>query len=121
MQVNADTRNGCSQKMIRYLEKKTDQPYVIFSSILNISYPLPKNFSEFNTEYELREGMNFAGVVRDKKINLILVTDNLLHNPVLRTDSTWSNFLASPEKSGFKKADYHELCESYFLIKDSSQ
>jgi hypothetical protein len=121
MQVNSDTRNLCSQKMIRYLEKKTDRPYIIFSSILNISYPLPKNFSEFNTEYELREGMNFSGVLRDKKINLILVTDNLLKNPVLRNDSTWSNFLEAPESHGFKKINYHEICESYLLIKDSSQ
>lgn len=118
MQINADTRNGCSQKMIRFLNQQTDRPYVIFSSILNISYPLPENFSEFNTEYELKTGMRFSDVLREKRINMILVTENLHSNPVLRSDSTWTQFIADPGQYGFRKTKYHDLCESYFLVKD---
>jgi hypothetical protein len=116
-----DTKNLCSQKLIRYLSTKTDQPYVIFSSVLNISYPLPKNFSEFNTEYELKEGMQFSQVLNEKHINMIFMLDNLIKNPVLKKDTTWIQFLNDPQKYQFKRIKYSDICESYLLVKDNTQ
>lgn len=118
MQFGKDMENLCDQRLIRYLEKQTDKDYTVFTNYLNVTYILPKNFSEFSTEFELQRGMHFSSIVEEKNINMILVSQNIVENPILKEDSSWINLIAAPEKYKFKKVIYSDICESYLLIKD---
>ena len=117
-QFGKDMDNLCEQKLIRYFESKKENKYVVFTNYLNITYILPKNYSEFSTEFELRKGMDFGKILSEKKINVILVSINILQNPVLTKDSTWNNLISQPERYNFKKVNYSDICESYLLIKE---
>ncbi len=118
LQYGQDMQNHCSQRLIRFLEKKKDQPYVVFTNYLNVTYMLPKNFSEFSTEFELKKGMSFGQIMKDKKINIVLVSSNILQNPMLKSDTTWQQLIANPETLGFEKVRYSDACESYLLMKE---
>jgi len=118
MQFGKDMDNLCEQKLIRYLESKKDKPYTVFTNYLNITYILPKNYSEFSTEFELKKGMAFSSVLKDRHINIILVSSNILENPILKADSTWNDLITHPEKYNFKTVKYSDICESYLLIKE---
>jgi len=118
IQFGKDMENLCEQKLIRYFESKKNKEYVVFTNYLNITYILPKNYSEFSTEFELKKGMSFATVLQEEQINVILVSINILKNPILMADSTWNELIAHPEKYGFKRVNYSDICESYLLIKE---
>jgi hypothetical protein len=45
----------------------------------------------------------FDSFRRNKKINMILVTDDLLNDSRFRNDAEWREFLANPENAGFVK------------------
>jgi hypothetical protein len=78
---------------------------------------LPQNYNDFNTEYEFKPGMHFLDIVKDKKIDYVLVRDILLQDKLLKQDSSWSAFIAQPEAFGFQKQIYCDSCESYLLVK----
>jgi hypothetical protein len=118
MQFGSDMDNLCEQKLIRYLETKKEKNYVVLTNYLNITYLLPKNYSEFSTEFELRKGMDLSTLVKEKGINLILVSENIIQNPILRTDTMWNKLLTSPQDYQFKKVKYSDICQSYLLIKE---
>lgn len=118
MQFGKDMDNLCEQKLIRYLESKKEKQYVVFTNYLNITYILPKNYSEFSTEFELKKGMTFSSVLENKHVNIILVSSNILENPILKADSTWNDLIARPEKYSFRTVKYSDICGSYLLIKE---
>ncbi|MFN8237255.1 MAG: hypothetical protein U0T77_03720 [Chitinophagales bacterium] len=118
MQFGKDMDNLCEQKLIRYLESKKDKPYMVFTNYLNITYILPKNYTEFSTEFELKRGMTFSSVLNNKHVNVILVSSNILENPILKEDTTWNDLMMHPEKYNFKTVKYSDICESYLLIKE---
>ncbi len=117
MQFGSDMKNLCEQKLIRFLEKDKAHPHVVMTNYLNVTYLLPKNYSEFSTEFELKEGMSFKQLLEEKKIDIILVSINIVKNPILLKDATWNEFMLNPEQFGFHKVKYNNECESYFLIK----
>ncbi len=118
MQFGKDMDNLCEQELIRYLESKKEKQYVVFTNYLNITYILPKNYSEFSTEFELKKDMTFSSVMENKHVNIILVSSNILENPILKADSTWNDLIARPEKYSFRTVKYSDICESYLLIKE---
>ncbi|MDB5228513.1 MAG: hypothetical protein JWN78_2706 [Bacteroidota bacterium] len=118
MQFGSDMDNLCEQKLIRFLRTKTDKNYVVFTNYLNVTYMLPKNYSEFSTEFELKRGMQFSSILKDKNINMILVSPNILNNPILMKDPTWNELIVVPGHYGFKTKRYSNMCESYLLIKE---
>jgi hypothetical protein len=118
MQFGKDMDNLCDQQLISFLEKRTDKDYVVFTNYLNITYILPKNYSEFSTEFELKRGMLFSHIAEERKINMILVSSNILENPMLTEDTSWTNLIAKPENYHFKKVTYSKNCDSYLLIKE---
>jgi hypothetical protein len=118
MQYGDDMDNLCDQRLVHYLQKKKDKEYVVFTNYLNITYMLPKNYSEFSTEFELKRGMQFSSVLKDRKINIILVSSNILQNPILVKDTAWNNLIEDPEHYSFRKISYSSMCESYLLVKD---
>lgn len=118
MQFGSDMDHLCEQKLIRFLESKKDKDYVVFTNYLNITYILPENYSEFSTEFELKRGMSFSDILCKRKINMILVSSNILQNPILVKDTLWTKLIAQPEQYQFKKVRYSGECESYLLIKE---
>jgi hypothetical protein len=118
MQFGQDMDNLCEQRLVQFLEKKKDKPYVVFTNYLNITYMLPKNYSEFSTEFELKRGMQFSDIVKEKNINVVLISSNILQNPVLVKDTMWNRLMDTPERYGFKKVTYSSMCDSYLLIKE---
>ena len=118
MQFGKDMENLCDQKLIRFLEIKKDKKYTVFTNYLNITYILPKNYHEFSTEFELKKGMSFDSILKQRNINVILVSTNILQNPILVKDSIWNQLIAKPENFNFKKFKYSDNCESYLLIKE---
>ena len=118
MQFGKDMENLCDQKLIHFLEIKKEKKYTVFTNYLNITYILPKNYSEFSTEFELKKGMAFDSILKHRNINVILVSTNILQNPILVKDSTWNQLIAKPENYNFKKIKYSDICESYLLIKE---
>ncbi len=118
MQFGKDMNNLCDQQLIRYLQKNKTKKFVVLTNYLNITYLLPKNYSEFSTEFELKEEMDFSLLIKEKGINIVLVSENIIQNPILRADTMWNNLLIMPEKYQFKKVKYSDICESYLLIKE---
>jgi hypothetical protein len=118
MQYGEDMDNLCDQRLVHYLQKKKDKEYTVFTNYLNVTYMLPKNYTEFSTEFELKRGMEFSKILEERKINIILVSSNILQNPILLKDTAWNNLIETPESYSFRKVSYSAMCESYLLIKD---
>ncbi|MFN8237256.1 MAG: hypothetical protein U0T77_03725 [Chitinophagales bacterium] len=117
-QLDRDSKNQCNRKLVEYISAQNDRkPHTVFSNHLSLSMLLPVNFSDFNTEYEYKPGMRFNEIVKEKKIDYIVVRDILLQEKLLSSDSTWTNFIRHPEASGFVKTSYCDSCESYLLVK----
>lgn len=117
-QLERENKNHCSEHLVEYLTAKNDsKPHVIFSNHLSLSMMLPGNFSDYNTEYEYKPGMQFSSILRQKNIDYIVVRDILLHEKLLNSDSSWTNFMRDPALYHFKKEIYYDSCESYLLVK----
>jgi hypothetical protein len=118
-QTDSDSKNQCNRKLVEYIAQHNDRkPHTVFSNHLSLSMLLPENFSDFNTEYEYKPGMRFDGIVKEKKVDYIVIRPILLQEKLLNGDSTWLNFVKNPEAQGFSKTIYCDSCESYLLIKN---
>ena len=117
-QMGNDSKQKCNSKLVTYLtENNNKQQHTVFSNHLSLSMMLPQNYNDFNTEYEFKPGMHFSDIVKDKKIDYVLVRDILLQDKLLKQDSSWNAFIAQPEAFGFQKQIYCDSCESYLLVK----
>lgn len=114
---NKDLANLCCQKYITYFNKDDKAKHVIFSDILNFSYMLPDNYSDFSVEYNFKKGMQFDSVRLKDNIDIILVNENILKNPYLLKDSTWNIFLQHYDEFGFEKKAIYNECNIYLLQK----
>ncbi len=118
-QLDSDSKNQCNRKLVEYITAHNDRkPHTVFSNHLSLSMMLPENFSDFNTEYEYKPGMQFDDIIKEKKIDYIVVRDILMQEKLLNKDSTWTNFIRHPEAGGFAKTSYCDSCESYLLVKN---
>jgi hypothetical protein len=119
-QLDRESKNQCNRKLTEYITRHNDnKPHTIFSNHLSMSMMLPSNFSDFNTEYEYKPGMQFSTVLKEQKIDYIVIREILLQEKLIGSDSTWTNFLQAPEAYGFAKEMYCDSCTSYILIKDA--
>lgn len=117
-QLDRESKNQCNKKLTEYLTHHNDKkPHTVFSNHLSLSMMLPSNFSDFNTEYEYKPGIQFSTILKKKKIDYIVIRDILMQEKLINRDSTWINFMKSPESYGFKKQIYCDSCASYLLIK----
>ena len=117
-QLDSDSKNQCNRKLAEYITAHNDRkPHTVFSNHLSLSMMLPENFSDFNTEYEYKPGMRFNDIVKEKKVDYIIIRPILLQEKLLNGDSTWLNFIKNPDAQGFSKTIYCDSCESYLLIK----
>ncbi|MCB9034925.1 MAG: hypothetical protein H6553_13895 [Chitinophagales bacterium] len=116
-QIDSDMKNFCQQKTMRLLMQDKTQKHVVFSNYLNVSYLLPKNYSEFNIEYDYKKGMQFINIVDSLNIDMILMNDYITNNKLLQQDTTWLNFIANPSAFGFHKKTISTDCNSYILQK----
>lgn len=117
-QTDSDSKNQCNRKLVEYIALHNDRkPHTVFSNHLSLSMLLPENFNDFNTEYEYKPGMQFDGIVKEKKVDYIVIRPILLQEKLLNGDSTWLNFIKNPDAQGFSKTIYCDSCESYLLIK----
>ncbi len=114
---NKDLANLCAQKYIAHFNKDNKTKHVIFSDILNFSYMLPDNYSDFSVEYDFKNGMQFDSVRSKNNIDIILVNENILKNPYLLKDSTWNNFLNHYSAFGFEKKVIYNECNIFLLQK----
>ncbi|MEZ5053884.1 MAG: hypothetical protein R2807_03820 [Chitinophagales bacterium] len=114
---NPDLGNMCGQKFIQHFNKDTQNTHVIFSDILNFSYLLPENYSDYSVEYDFKKGMQFEQVRQEKNIDIIFVNQNILKNPYLSKDSTWNHFLQHYETLGYEKKQVFNECNIYILQK----
>lgn len=117
-QLERENKQRCNAHIVEYLTSHNDgKPHVVFSNHLSFSMLLPANYSDFNTEYEYKPGMQFRQVLEEKRIDHIVVRDILLHEKLLNADTSWTNFMKDPSAYGFKKEVYCDSCESYLLVK----
>ena len=117
-QMDRDNKQKCNRELVNYLtEKNNHHQHVIFSNHLSLSMMLPENYADFNTEYEFKPGMHFSAILKDKKIDHVLMRDILLQDKLLQQDTSWTSFVAHPEDYGFQKQIYCDSCESYLLVK----
>ncbi len=117
-QLESDNKNHCNKRLTEYLSSTKDKDrHVIFSNHLSLSMMLPSNFSDFNTEYEYQPGMKFSNVLKEKKIDYVVVRDILIKEKLLNSDTSWINFIKSPQAYNFKKKIYCDSCSSYLLVK----
>ncbi len=114
---NPDLGNMCGQKFIQYFNKDTQNKHVLFSDILNFSYMLPDNYSDYSVEYDFKNGMQFEKVRQENNIDIVIVNQNILKNPYLSKDSTWNHFLQHYETFGYEKKQVFNECNIYILQK----
>ncbi|HQV77648.1 MAG TPA: hypothetical protein PLJ42_01715 [Chitinophagales bacterium] len=112
---NDDLGNLCGQKYVHYFNKDQQKKHIIFSDILNLSYLLPNNYSDYSVEYDFKKNMQFDSVRRANKIDIVFVNQNILKNPYLSKDSTWLHFLKRYEDFGFEKKQIYNECNIYIL------
>ncbi|HPN20192.1 MAG TPA: hypothetical protein PK546_11630, partial [Chitinophagales bacterium] len=60
----------------------------------------------------------FKEILADKKIDIIVMNQQLMEETRLMKDTTWLNLTAHPEHYQFKKVKFANECESYLLIKE---
>ena len=78
-------------------------------------------FEQFNTEYMLKQlpkDVRFKDILAEKKIDIILMNEQLMEETRLQKDTTWLNLTAHPECYQFKKVQFSNDCQSYLLIKE---
>ena len=114
---NHDLGNMCGQKYIQHFNKDDSTKHIIFSDILNLSYMLPDNYSDYSVEYDFKDGMQFDHIRKQFNIDIVLVNENILKNPYLKKDSTWQQFLLHYENFGFEKKQVYNECAIYILQK----
>lgn len=112
---NHDIANLCGQKYVHYFNQDKQKKHIIFSDILNFSYMLPDNYSDYSVEYDFKKNMQFDAVRKEKNIDIIFVNDNILENPYLKADTTWHHFLENYETYGFEKKIIQNECNVYIL------
>jgi hypothetical protein len=81
----------------------------------------PEKFEQFNTEYMLKQlplSVTFKDILEEKKIDIIVMNEQLMEETRLKKDTTWLNLTAHPEVYHFKKVNFANDCESYLLIKE---
>jgi hypothetical protein len=118
-QVEKENKNHCNRCLVEYLTTHNDgMPHTVFSNHLSLSMLLPHNFNDFNTEYEYKPGMEFKTILREKKIDYIVIREILLNEKLINSDTTWTNFLRDPVLYQFKKQSYCDSCDSYLLVKE---
>ena len=119
-----EMKNLCTQKFISYMNsQKWKSEHVIFSNILNVHLMLNEHdkFEQFNTEYMLKQlpkDVKFKDILAEKKIDIILMNEQLMEETRLQKDTTWLNLTAHPEWYQFKKVQFSNDCQSYLLIKE---
>lgn len=119
-----EMKNLCTQKFISYMNsQKWKSEHVIFSNILNVHLMLNEHdkFEQFNTEYMLKQlpkDVRFKDILAEKKIDIILMNEQLMEETRLQKDTTWLNLTAHPECYQFKKVQFSNDCQSYLLIKE---
>jgi hypothetical protein len=118
-QLEKENKNHCNQCLTEYLTNSNNgKSHVIFSNHLSLSMMLPSNYSDFNTEYEYKPGMRFDSILKVRRIDRVVVRPILLHERLLNSDSTWTNFLQHPALYDFRKVTFCDSCESYLLVKE---
>jgi len=110
--------NQSYKTFIRELNKRTDQPHVIFSNIHNLSMMTDKNFTDFGAEEDYTSDKPFSQHIQEQKIDHILVTEFLLQDRRLKKDSSWLQLMANPEAFGFRKKMLFKDCPTYLLYKE---
>lgn len=119
-----EMKNLCTQKFIQFMNtQEWKGQHTIFSNILNVHllFNEPGKFEQFNTEYMLKQmplSVTFKDILENKKINIILMNEQLKEETRLKKDTTWLNLTAHPEIYHFKKVTFANECESYLLIKE---
>lgn len=124
IQAVPEIKNLCTQKFIRFMDAQPwEGKHTIFSNILNVHllFKEPKKFEQFNTEYMLKQlpsNVTFKDILTDKKIDIILMNEQLMQETRLQKDTTWLNLTAHPEWYHFKRVSFSNDCQSYLLIKE---
>jgi hypothetical protein len=124
IQAVPEMKNLCTQKFIQFMNtQKWNEKHTIFSNILNVHlmFDEPEKFEQFNTEYMLKQlpaTVTFKEILADKKIDIIVMNQQLMEETRLMKDTTWLNLTAHPENYQFKKVKFANECESYLLIKE---
>ena len=119
-----EIKNLCTQKFIQFMNtQEWNGKHTIFSNILNVHlmFNEPEKFEQFNTEYMLKQlpaTVTFKEILADKKIDIIVMNQQLMEETRLMKDTTWLNLTAHPEHYQFKKVKFANECESYLLIKE---
>jgi hypothetical protein len=119
-----EIKNLCTQKFIQFMNtQEWNGKHTIFSNILNVHlmFNEPEKFEQFNTEYMLKQlpaTVTFKEILADKKIDIIVMNQQLMEETRLMKDTTWLNLTAHPENYQFKKVKFANECESYLLIKE---
>ncbi len=119
-----DIKNLCTQKFILHMNlQEWKGKHTIFSNILNVHLMLNESekFEQFNTEYMLKQmpmNVKFKDIMEDRKINIILMNEQLMEETRLKKDTTWMNLIAHPEIYHFKKVAFANECKGYLLIKE---
>lgn len=114
---NADLANLCGQKYVHYFSKDKVKPHVVFSDILNLSYMLSPNYSDYSVEYDFKKNMKFDSILKVKNIDIVFVNQNILENPYLKNDSTWHFFINNYQTLGFEKKIIKNECNVFILQK----
>ncbi len=124
IQAVPEMKNLCTQKFIRFMNaQEWKGKHTIFSNILNVHmmFNEPEKFEQFNTEYMLKQlplSVTFKDILEEKKIDIIVMNEQLMEETRLKKDTTWLNLTAHPEVYHFKKVNFANDCESYLLIKE---
>lgn len=124
IQAVPEIKNLCTQKFIKFMNAQDWKgKHTIFSNILNVHllFNEPEKFEQFNTEYMLKQmpmDVKFKDILQDKKIDIILMNEQLQQETRLKKDTTWLNLTTHPELYHFKKVTFANECQSYMLIKE---
>ncbi len=117
MKFSTDTHAMCNKKLIQHLEKKyAKTPHTLFTNMPFVRGLLPTTFKEINTIFDKKKSKPFTHYIDSAKIDIVIITPSTLRDPHLTSDSSWINFMDSPENYNFKKEIFCD-CDLYLLVK----
>jgi hypothetical protein len=99
-----EKKSLCNVNSVRYLKENFKEKQVkVFDLEGNINSALPSNFNTNSVDFFTSHSTIVSRYIDSSKTDIIYVTPTLLNSRFTEKDTLLKNWIASPEKYGFKK------------------
>ncbi|MEZ4878804.1 MAG: hypothetical protein R2801_01395 [Chitinophagales bacterium] len=110
---NKEVANKTNQQLINYLQSLPNKKHTVFTNMPFVTGMLDHRFKEVNTIFDKKKTIPFKYYLENDSIDIIIVSETLLRDPHLSSDTSWNNFYNNYEQFSFKQ---DSLASNYYTI-----